>query len=122
MAAALDDAAGVHHQDLVGAHHGREPVRDHERGAADADAVELGLDRLLGRGVERGGRLVEDQDRRILQQRARDRDALLLAAGELEPALADLGLVAVGQRHDEVVDVRGARRLLTSSRVASGRP
>ena len=38
--------------------------------------------------VERRSRLVEDQDARILQQRARDGHALLLPARELESALA----------------------------------
>ena len=46
---------------------------------------------------ERRGRLVEHQDRRVLEHHARDRDALLLAARELEAALADQRLVAVGQ-------------------------
>ena len=32
--------------------------------------------------VERRGRLVEDQDRRVAQQRAGDRHALLFALGE----------------------------------------
>ena len=95
MAAALDDAAGIHHQDLVGVHHRRQPVRDHQRGAADRDAVEFGLDRFLAFGIQRRGRLVEDQDRRILQQRARDRDALLLAAGQFQAAFADRSVVAV---------------------------
>ena len=62
------------------------------------DAVELGLDRLFRLRIERRRRFVEDQDRRVLQQRARDRDALLLAAGQLQAALADFGFVAVGQR------------------------
>jgi hypothetical protein len=47
------------------------------------------LDLLLGAGVERAGRLVQDQDARVLQQGARDRHALLLAARELQAALAD---------------------------------
>ena len=43
------------------------------------------------------GRLVEDQDPRVLQHRAGDRHALLLAAGELQAALADRRRVALGQ-------------------------
>ena len=50
------------------------------------------LDLLLGLGVERRGRLVEQQDARVLQDGAGDRDALLLAAGELQAALADHGV------------------------------
>ena len=49
----------------------------------------------LGRRVERAGRLVEDQDRRILQQRAGDRQALALAAGKRGAALADQRVVAL---------------------------
>ena len=38
----------------------------------------------IGRlGVEVAGRLVGQQQRRVVDERARDRDALLLAAGEL---------------------------------------
>ena len=54
-----------------------------------ADQVERRLDLLLGVGVERRGRLVEDQDRRRLEDGAGDRHALLLAARQLQPALAD---------------------------------
>jgi hypothetical protein len=60
-------------------------VRDHQRGAAARDALERVLDFLLGVAVERRGRLVEQQDRRAFQDRAGDGDALLLAAGELQP-------------------------------------
>ena len=66
-----------------------EPVRDHEGGAVLHHLVERGLHLGLGGGVERAGRLVEDQDRRVLQQRARDRQPLALAAGQQAAALAD---------------------------------
>ena len=33
VGAFLDDAAGVHHQDAVAGEHGRQPMRDHQRGA-----------------------------------------------------------------------------------------
>ncbi len=54
--------------------------------------------------VERAGGLVEQQDRRVLQQRARDRDALLLAAGQARAALAEFGVVALAAGR------RGSRR------------
>ena len=106
MRAALDDAPVVHDEDLVGIHDRRQPVRDDERRVAARDAVELGLYRLLRLRIERRSRFVEDEDARVLEYRARDRDALLLAARELEPALADARFVAVRQARDEVVDVR----------------
>ena len=90
--------------------------------SAETD-VERRLDFLLGVGVERRGRLVEDQDRRRLEDGAGDRHALLLAARELQAALADHGLVAVGQALDERADLRqlgGLRR--PPPRVAPARP
>ena len=84
---------------------------------------ERGLDHPLAFGVERARRLVEQQQRRVLQHRARDRDALPLAAREANAALAEEGPVAVRQRADEVVrERRRAPRRSTSSSLASGRP
>ena len=52
------------------------------------------LDRGLDLGIERRGRLVEHEDRRVLQKHARDGDALALSAREFDAALADQGVVA----------------------------
>ncbi len=77
-----------------------------------AALLQLGLDGAFVGRVQRRGGFVEDQDRRVLQQRARDRHALLLAAGQLQAALADHGVVALGRGRDEVVDVRRLGRRL----------
>ena len=53
------------------------------------------LDGALGLGVEGRGGFVEDEDRRVLDEHAGDGEALLLAAGELDAALADDGVEAV---------------------------
>jgi hypothetical protein len=65
------------------------PVGNHQRGAALAEFGERLLHVTLGFGVERGGRLVEQDDRCVLDQRARNLDALALPAGQLQPVLAD---------------------------------
>ena len=57
--------------------------------------------------VEGGGRLVEQDDRRVLEKRAGDRDALALPAGELHSVLAARRVVAALELHDEVVRVGG---------------
>ena len=52
-----------------------------------------------------------------------DREALLLAARELHPALADPGLVALGQALDELVRVRapyGRQTMCDDERCPSG--
>ena len=54
----------------------------YQRGAALLVAGEQELDDLTaGRLVEIAGRLVGDENRRMWRERARQRDALLLAAG-----------------------------------------
>src|SRR5581483_2310217 len=93
--AALGDLAAVEHDDLVGVDDGREPVRDHQRGTAAAHLFERALDLLLGARVERTRRLVEQQDAGVLEDGARDRHPLLLAAREFQPALAHRRLVAL---------------------------
>ena len=50
------------------------------RGAAVHQAIERLLHQRLAFGIERRGRLVEQQDRRVLQDGAGDGDALALAA------------------------------------------
>ena len=117
MRALLDDAAVVEHDQPVHARDGREPVRDRDHGLACHQRAEALLDRGLDLAVERRGRLVEHQDRRVLQDHARDRDALALAARELDAALADLRVVAapalpVLELEDELVRLRAPRRVL----------
>ena len=90
-----DELAVLEHHDLVGQRDRRQPVGDDERRAARHDLAQRVLDLLLGRRVDRRRRVVEDQDPRVGQERARDRDALALAAAERQPALADARVVAL---------------------------
>ena len=57
------------------------------------------------------GRLVQDQDRRVLQEHPRDGEPLLLPAGELHAALADDRVQPVRQRVDHRLQPRAPRRL-----------
>ena len=119
MRALLDDAALVDDED-------RSALRTVDRRWAIMKVVRPAIRRSSASRitasvlrVDRGGRLVEDQDRRVLEERARDADALPLAAGQLRAALAQLGVVARGQLADEVVRVRrlGGRDDLVHGRV-----
>jgi len=76
----LEDSPVVEHDDLVGVPDRREPVRDHEDGPALDHPLERRLDLQLGLGVDVRGRLVEDQDTGIAQDRPRQRDPLPLPA------------------------------------------
>src|SRR6516164_1593876 len=115
--AALDHASAMHEHDLAGEaprlaevmrrHHHLDPARSN-----DADDV---LDRL-GRGrVEARGRLVEQENLRLFGESARERQPLLLAAGELSRRPA--AEAAEADDSDEFVDAGSAIR----ARHAGGR-
>ena len=69
-------------------------------------------DLRLGGRVDRGGRVVQHEDPRVDRERPGDREPLPLAARERDPALADDGVVAVGEAFDELVRLREPRRAL----------
>src|SRR4029079_8976746 len=84
MVAALSDASVLELQYLIGADDRRQPMRDGQRRASGRNLLELRLDQLFRLGIERRGRLVEDQDARVFEDRAANRDTLLFAARKLE--------------------------------------
>ena len=83
MATRFDDCSVLDDEDAVGVHHGMQAMGDHDGRAALAKMFDGALNLALGFGIERGGCLVEQNEWSILEQSARDGDALALAAGEL---------------------------------------
>ena len=79
-------------------------------------------DLLLGVGVHRRQRIVEDQDPRVDEQRAREGRPLLLAARQRDAALADHRVVALRERRDVLVEPRDAAAAARGSAPASRRP
>ena len=67
------------------------------------DLAHVALDDALALVVERRGRLVEDQDRRVGGERASDGEPLALAAGKVGAAFLDHRVVALRQPVDEFV-------------------
>src|SRR6185369_5602094 len=93
----------------IRAPHGAQAMRDDEA----RSRVHRGFERLLDDGlalrVERARGFVEDEDLRIFQERACDRDALPLASREVHAALAEARVVAAFELRDELVGVSRAR-------------
>jgi hypothetical protein len=96
--------------DPVGVPDGRHAVRDDERRAPAHDVAEASEDLLLGVRVNCRQRVVEHQDRRVEDDRARDRRALFLPARQREPPFAHLGRVALREVRDVLVEPRHGRR------------
>src|SRR6266853_1619764 len=108
----LADLAFVHHDDLVGALDGREPVGDDQRRPPFYHAVERVAHPKLGLRIHARSRLVENQNLRIMRQRPRETDQLLLSGRERRAAFAHFFLESSRQGSDEVGEVDVFRRLL----------
>src|SRR5437660_10527212 len=88
VSSGLGDAARVQNDDAVSPLDGGEPMCDHERCAALHERLERLLDMALGFAVERGGGLVENEHRRVLEGGASDSEPLPLPARKAHAVLA----------------------------------
>lgn len=86
----------------------RQPMRNRHHRPPPRRAPKRRLDEPLALRVERAGGLVEEQNPGVADERAGNGDALLLAARKGDAAGANVGVVAVGEGCDEVVDRGGA--------------
>ena len=85
--AVLDHLAVAQHDDAIGdVGDDAEIMRDeqHAHAALAPEIVDQAEDLALGGDIERGRRLVRDQQRGLVRHRHRDHDALALASGEFE--------------------------------------
>jgi hypothetical protein len=116
----LDDAA-VQQQDAVGhCHRFRLVVGDDQRRQLHLDdqVAQPGAGFLAHLGVEVGQRLVEQDDRRVVDQRPGDRHPLLLAAGQLvRIAVGEVGQAEVLQRRLDAAADFGLGHLAQDQRV-----
>src|SRR5262245_45258633 len=103
MGAVLSQTAALDGEEAVAAPHRRQPMRNDEDDAAFGKPRHVLLDDPLALIVERARRLVEDQDARIGNERARDGETLALAAREAGAALSHNGVVTIGELKDEIM-------------------
>ncbi len=76
MRATFRNDAVLQNNDDVGVSDGCEPMADDERRATTHEPAQRVHQQHFGLGVERACRFVQNQDRRVLQERACDRQAL----------------------------------------------
>lgn len=81
MGAPLNDAAVIHHQDLIGVLDGSQTMGDGENGLPPCQGCERLLDQMLILRVYAGGGLVQDHNGSVLQNGPGDGNTLLLSAG-----------------------------------------
>src|SRR5690606_37352169 len=102
MRAGRGDAASFSKANAVGVLDGADALRDDQAGATPGEFLHGGPELVFAFRIESGSRLVENDDRRVLQEGARDGDALALSAGEPGAAFADNGFVAFRKPFDEI--------------------
>lgn len=108
VGSAGDDAALIEDEDHRGVADGGKAMGDDEYSFAAHEVLEGRLHGGLTVAVESRGGFVEDEDGGVAQEGAGEGETLALSAGERGAALADDGLITVGERHDEVVGEGGA--------------
>ena len=106
MLALRYDLSFVDHDDPVGVADGFQPVRDHYDGLLLREVFNCLGQFFFVLRVDVCGRLVQNDDRRVLHNRAGDRDPLLFSAGQRRAAAfrvvaADAGTVLNGRRRRE---------------------
>src|SRR6266852_5189274 len=101
----FNDAAFFEHDNPVRPANRRESMSDDESGATCGKPLQGFHQTLFGFGIQRAGRLIQYEDRRIFQERARDGDSLALPPGERRATLADHGLITLRETLDELMRV-----------------
>ena len=105
MVAALDDVAVVENHDDIRVADGGQPVGDDEYGAPIHQLVHTSLYDGLGTGIDGGGSLIEDHNRRVGHRRTGDGEQLALALGQAGTAAGNHRIVAVRQHIDKAVGI-----------------
>jgi hypothetical protein len=105
-AAAFHDATLLEDEDAAGIADGGQPMRDDEGGTPLHHLVERRVHLHLGHGIERACGFVKNEDRRIFQKRARDREPLTLSARQIPAALSDYGIKAAFVTLNEIERLR----------------
>src|SRR5579884_2071026 len=100
-----DNLTIVEDQDPVSARGRAHALSDDEARLILVQTSERHLDPRLRLDVDRAGTVVENQDARVHQQGAGDGNTLLLSTRQVDAALADDRIVAVGQVADELVSL-----------------
>ena len=108
MIPAFDNFTVAHHKNRFGILNGREPVSNYKTGAAFHQSLHRALDQGLRTGIDRAGRLVENQDIWIGQKRPRDSQELALPLRNVGGILPKLETVSSGELADKFI---GAGRL-----------
>ena len=107
MRTLFNDVAVAHNEDDIALFDRRQAVGDNKARPAAHHLGKRLLNAYLGEGVDRGSRLVQNQNARVGQHRARYAQKLPLTEAEVVALLADHRVVALRHTADKAVRVGG---------------
>ena len=99
----LTESPAVDGNDMIGDPHRRLPVRYESDRLPGAFRLERFQDDGFVEAVEIAGRLVQEEERRVVQKRAGQSEPLAFAAGQCIAEFADRRIVSFRERQDEVM-------------------
>mmetsp|Transcript_2886 Transcript_2886/g.4348 ORF Transcript_2886/g.4348 Transcript_2886/m.4348 type:complete len:255 (-) Transcript_2886:1088-1852(-) len=79
---------------------------DDRHASAEDHLVDGSLDQMLAFRIKSGGRLVQQQNLWLSDQRPCNGDSLFLSSAHLYPSFPNLRLVLIGKRDDEIMGIR----------------
>lgn len=105
------DASRLHHDQAVGPVQGGQAMGDGDHSPASREVRQGHVNAFLSFQIQGSCRLVQDQDARIMQDGARNGDALVFASRESLSLFSYLGFISIRKIHDEVVSLAETGRL-----------
>ena len=103
MRALFNNATLIEDDDVIGFEDGVETVGNGNDSFSLHELARGFFEQGFGFRVEAGGGFVEDEDGRVLEEGARERETLRLSAGETGAAFADDSFIFLRERFDELV-------------------
>ncbi len=111
MVADGDDTAGIHNHNTIHLLNGRQTMRDDQCRTVFHQTFQRHLHQPLTFGIQRTGSLIQQQDRRIFQDRPRNCHALSLTTGQARTTLTEEGVKTFRQCTDKLIGRRCDCRL-----------
>lgn len=106
MRTALDNVAGLHHQNLVSIFDGGQAMGHNKACAPFINSSKASWHQHLGAGVNAGGGLIQNQNRRTPQHDPRNTEQLPLSLADIAAVLGNLRIIPIRQTADKAMGAR----------------
>src|SRR4051812_18570906 len=99
----VNNTAPVEHKNGIRSDQRRKTMRDDDKRSTSGDPCDVRIDDRFALGVERAGRLVQDQNARVENQRTCYGEALPLATRQIGRSFINMGVITARKLVDELL-------------------